>query len=324
MQNESLKSAVEALMRRDAPVTEQKPVEAKPEIVETENPEEPNETIIEDNEPAPEAIAEGESEEEKPVFEIEFRGEKKQVDIDELQKGYIEYLKGEKRQSDYTSKFQAVAEKEKTLSAKEQQIAQEAAIVNQYRDNLVILNQVLETPPVDPNSLDRLLAEGDTEGYLKANKQLEEWKGKKFAIQQELVKVTQYQQQKHAQELANRQAQERLRLQEKAPDLLKEDNAKKLLDTLKTAYGITPEEAALISDHRLFLLANDARLYREMLAKAKDVKKNPTAPKVIKKGSAKVDYSQSEDYRKARAQLAKTGSTEDAIRAFLLKQTKGK
>jgi hypothetical protein len=316
MQDETLKGAVEALMRRDAPVAEQK----------TETTEEATQEIAE---PVQETTEEIESpeveevEEDEPRFEVEWKGEKKEVPLTELQKGYIEYLKGEKRQSDYTSKFQAVAEKERTLSAKEQQITQEASIVNQYRDNLVILNQVLETPPIDPRSLDQMLAEGDTEGYLKANRQLEDWKGKKIAIQQELGRVTTYQQQKQAYELSQRQAQEKAILQERFPDLLKEDNSKKLLGYLNTAYGYSYDELGTIADHRSFIIADKARKYDELMNKAKEVKKNPNVPKVIKKGSPKVEYAITEDYKKARASLAKTGSDADAVRALLLKH-KGK
>lgn len=319
MQDATIKGAVEALMRRDAPVTEQKTETA---VEQKEIQQEQTEENIETTEEVTEEVTEETEEVEEPKFEVEWKGEKKEVPLTELQKGYIEYLKGEKRQSDYTSKFQAVAEKERTLTAKEQQIAQEAAIVNQYRDNLVILNQVLETPPIDPRSLDQMLAEGDTEGYLKANRQLEDWKNKKMAIQQELSKVTTYQQQKQAYELAQRQAQEKQILQEKFPDLIKEDNAKKLLEYLNTAYGYSYDELGTIADHRSFIIAEKARKYDELMNKAKEVKKNPNVPKVIKKGSAKVEYAQSEDYKKARSQLAKTGSDADAVRALLLKQTK--
>jgi hypothetical protein len=325
MQDETLKGAVDALMRRDAPAPEQKteakPVETKTDIVDTEPKEEVNEQA--DSENIEEVVEEPEEElSESPIFEVEFAGEKKQVDADELIKGYKEFLKNGKRQSDYTAKFQAVAEKERTLSAQAQQVAQESQIVNQYRDNLVILNQVLETPPVDPRSLDQMLAEGDTEGYLKANRQLEDWKGKKTAIQQELVKVTQYQQQKQANEIAQRQAQERAILQEKFPDLIKEDNSKKLLGYLNTAYGYSYDELGTIADHRSFIIAEKARKYDELMNKAQEVKKNPNVPKVIKKGSPKVEYAQSQDYKKARMSLAKTGSDADAVRALLLKTKK--
>jgi hypothetical protein len=327
MQDATLKGAVEALMRRDVPATEQKteakPVETKTDIVETEPKEVVNEQAESENiEEVAEVTEPEEIEEDRPIFEVEFAGEKKQVDADELIKGYKEFLKNGKRQSDYTAKFQAVAEKERTLTAQAQQVAQEAAVVNQYRDNLVILNQVLETPPVDPRSLDQMLAEGDTEGYLKANRQLEEWKGKKTAIQQELIKVSQYQQQKNAYEIAQRQAQERAILQDKFPDLIKEDNSKKLLGYLNTAYGYSYDELGTIADHRSFIIAEKARKYDELMNRAKEVKKNPNVPKVIKKGSPKVEYAQSEDYKKARMSLAKTGSDADAVKALLLKQTK--
>lgn len=320
MQDATIQGAVEALMRRDAPVTEQKTEAA---VEQKEIQQEQTEENIDTTEEVIDEVTEEVEEGEEPRFEVEWKGEKKEVPLTELQKGYIEYLKGEKRQSDYTSKFQAVAEKERTLTAKEQQIAQEAAIVTQYRDNLVILNQVLETPPIDPRSLDQMLAEGDTEGYLKANRQLEDWKSKKMAIQQELSKVTTYQQQKQAYELAQRQSQEKQILQERFPDLLKEDNSKKLLGYLNTAYGYSYDELGTIADHRSFIIAEKARKYDELMNKAKEVKKNPNVPKVIKKGSAKVEYAQSEDYKKARMSLAKSGSDADAVRALLLK-TKGK
>lgn len=320
MQDATIQGAVEALIRRDAPVTEQKTEAA---VEQKEIQQEQTEENIDTTEEVIDEVTEEVEEGEEPRFEVEWKGEKKEVPLTELQKGYIEYLKGEKRQSDYTSKFQAVAEKERILTTQAQQIAQEAAIVTQYRDNLVILNQVLETPPIDPRSLDQMLAEGDTEGYLKANRQLEDWKGKKIAIQQELSKVTTYQQQKQAYELAQRQSQEKQILQERFPDLLKEDNSKKLLGYLNTAYGYSYDELGTIADHRSFIIAEKARKYDELMNKAKEVKKNPNVPKVIKKGSAKVEYAQSEDYKKARMSLAKSGSDADAVRALLLK-TKGK
>lgn len=314
MEDTSMTSAVEALMRRDAPVQTTEPT--NDEIID-----EPIEDIGEPEEEVPQENAQEEQEEDEPTFEVEWKGEKKQVTLKELEQGYIENLKGEKRQSDYTAKFQTVAEKERTLTAKEQQLAQEAAVITKYMEELTILDQFLETPPVNPNSLNQLLAEGDTEGFLKAKHELETWQNQKYAIRQRLVEVNNYQATKQQQELARIQAQEKAILQEKAPDLLKEDNAKKLLDYLNTGYGYSPQEIQSIADHRSFIIANKARLYDEMMQKAGNVKKAPNIPKVIKKGSPKVEFAASEDYRKARLQLSKTGSDSDAVRALLLKST---
>jgi hypothetical protein len=253
-------------------------------------------------------------------IKIEVDGQEIEVDQDELLKGYKEYLKGETRQENLTKSFQEAAEIRKAAEAKTKEFDALLPVVKEYEERLAILDRVLEAPPVDFQTLTELLNSGDTEEYLRKKNELELWQNKKVAVQQQQQQVRQLLSEAQLKQMQAQQAHERELLFKNYPDLKKPENHAKLSNYLTQVYGYTPQDLAMVIDHRNFMIADKARKYDELQAKASESKKVPNTPKVIKKGAATVpvDYKQ-DGYKRAFNQLRSSGSVNDAAELLLLK-----
>lgn len=317
MTDGSLESAATALLnlgKEQAPVATEAQAELPQEEVEqTEATEETQQEVVEET-----------TEEEVPLLEIEWQGQNKALTKAEAIKLVEEALIGQNRQENYTKKFQEASETKKQAEATLAKANMELNVANELKERLVIVDKFLQTPPVDPKVLNTLLAEGDTEGYLKAKEQLDGWQARKNTISQELYNVNILQDQKQREAFVLHQQNERKALGEKSPELLKEENAGKLIQYLNTSFGITSQEIENIADHRLFLLADKARKWDEIQSKAKDTKTTHTIPKVIKKGAPRTTLDPAaQQKQQAFGALKKTGTVHDAANV-LLAMNKGK
>lgn len=315
-----LNEAADALLRLEQPQQGQQNETNKEESSE-ENQEE---RLLEQN-PTEEVENNTESDgetEETPTdkVKIEIDGKEVEVDRTELLKGYKEYLKGTNRQEHLTKSFQEAAEKRKQAEEMYKQFEQSLPVVQEFKSRLDILDKVLETPPITIEALNQLLEDGDTEGYLRKKAELEQWQTKKLAVRSQQEELARFMSEAQLKKLATLQQQERELLRKNFPDLAKEDNAAKLSEYL-VGYGFSPQELAQVVDHRNFIIAEKARRWDELQAKAKEVKPTPNIPKVVKKGVAPTssDYS-AEKYKKAMGNLRKSGSIHDAVAALLAKQ----
>ncbi len=306
-----LNEAADALLRLEQPKEQQNG------NIQNEN-EESGETNQEANQE--EELLDETQESEVKKIKIEFEGKELEVDESELLKGYKEFLKGSNRQEHLTKSFQEAAEKRKQAEALLQEFEQTLPVVNEYKARLDILDRVLETPPISLETLNQLLEDGDTEGYLRKKAELEQWQSKKLAVRSQQEELNKFMSEAQLKKTAALQQQERELLYKNFPDLAKEENAAKLAQYL-TSYGYTPQELAQVVDHKNFIIAEKARRWDEFQAKAKDAKPVSNVPKVIKKGAATVssDYG-SEKYNKVSNQFRKTGSIHDAVELLLTKQ----
>lgn len=311
-----LNEAADALLRLQQP--KEQPNETVKEEASQETEQETNEESLQEK--VEEASTDENQEEVSNKIKIEFDGKELEVDQSELLKGYKEYLKGTNRQEHLTKSFQEAAEKRKQAEELLKQFEQTLPVVNEYKSRLDILDKVLETPPVTIEALNQLLEDGDTEGYLRKKAELEQWQTKKIAVRSQQEELNRFMSEAQLKKLAALQQQERELLRQNFPELAKEDNAAKLAQYL-TSYGYSPQELAQVVDHRNFIIAEKARRYDELQAKAKEAKPVQNIPKVVKKGAAPAtsDYG-AEKYKKAMGNLRKSGSIHDAVEALLTKQ----
>ena len=92
-----------------------------------------------------------------------------------------------------------------------------------------------------------------------------------------------------------------------------------LVDT-GISYGFTAEEMQAVTDARYVRALNDARKYRELVAKRKSAQsKGEKARPVVKAGAKKRVDGNAVTRKKAQARLQKTGSINDAL-SLILKQ----
>jgi hypothetical protein len=83
-------------------------------------------------------------------------------------------------------------------------------------------------------------------------------------------------------------------------------------------YGFTAEEMAGVSDARYVRALNDARKYRQLVAKRKQAQqKGDKARPVVKAGAKKTTDGQAATRKKAQTRLQKTGSINDALGLIL-------
>jgi len=83
-------------------------------------------------------------------------------------------------------------------------------------------------------------------------------------------------------------------------------------------YGFSAEEMAGVSDARYVRALNDARKYRQLVAKRKQAQqKGQKARPVVRAGAKKTADSQAATRKKAQSRLQKTGSINDALGLIL-------
>jgi hypothetical protein len=110
-------------------------------------------------------------------------------------------------------------------------------------------------------------------------------------------------------------------LQQHVPEFANPEQAAKLRDELvQTAgyYKFTPEEINAQVDYRYVWAFNDARKYRQLVAKrAKADQKGDKARPVVKAGARKAPENAAATRNKMQQKLRKSGSIEDALNLML-------
>ena len=316
----TIDSALEQMFQTEEPETEavEEAEDTQPEVDESDEveevAEEEGDDIVEDDEEESEYESDDEDEDyddeeaeassEDQSFTVKVDGELKTVTLDELKRGYS----GQQ----YVQKgMQEVAEQRKQFEAMNAQIAQERQALAQL---LQSAQQGELTPPKEPDSA---LLEQDPISYweqrIKFEAETKEYETKAAQVKEQMQKAQQ-QQQQAMQQQAQIEAQ---KLMEVVPELKDSKKAQvfkeRLVKVAQDAYGYTPEEIAMVNNHRDFLVLRDAMLYREMQAgkaSAKGKAKKPKAP--IKAGAKKVN-TKGREAQKQRQKLKQTGSISDAM-----------
>jgi len=250
---------------------------------------------------------ESEDQDETELHEVKHNGEIQKVDYEELQKlasaGF-----------DYTKKTQELAERVKTETDKK--VLESTAELEKKRQGLIetteLLEQFIGKPTVTDEQLSVMLAEGDTEGYLKAQKQEEQ---RKILIQgvkakrDEVQKEQQAEAQKRFEVYSKQQAEV---LMTKVPELKDPKKLEALVDYARSI-GYTDEELKTAADARALEALDKARKWDEMISKGVKPKPKSKNPRVTKKAGSNVPRSaqQSKTVKDRQSAFGKSGSMRD-------------
>lgn len=249
-----------------------------------------------------------EATEDTNVFSVKVDGKEEQWTLDQLKQSAA-------GQAAINKRFQENADARK-------QIQQHAAALQQQQQQVMQLHQQAQNgglqAPIPPT---RELFESDPIGYMEEKLKYDE---NKAQYDQNLFQVQQVQQQQVQQQAQAHQSylQEQAEvLKQYIPEIADPKKGEKLKgDIMNTGmeYGFTAEEMAGVSDARYVRALNDARKYRELVAKRKTTQsKGEKARPVVKAGAKKRQEGNAVTRKKAETRLQKTGSIDDALSLIL-------
>jgi hypothetical protein len=281
--------------------------EAPPEKAERAPPVDidiPDELDVKGDEPV------DEPDEDKPEgksYTVKVDGKDVVVDEGELLKGYS-------RQQDYTRKTME-------LSAQRQQIDQAGAQMQneraQYQNQLNQLTDALGEQLSKTPDWESLL-ENDPVEYLKQQHLFQQRQAAYQGARQEQARNEQQTQAQNAYAMQQMLANESEQLLANLPswsDAAKASGEKTAIAKHLVERGYTKEQVAQLTDHKTVILAREAMLYRQMIAKAKETVKavDKLPPRMEKPGVARA----ASDGRTVDMQaLRKSGKAEDAAALF--------
>ncbi len=250
-----------------------------------------------------------EPEETTPTYRVKVGKEEVEVPLDELIKGYS-------RTSDYTKKTQEVAEQRKAVEAQQAKIEEAARLRDQYAQRLSIIEQMLQQPEPDLSQL----KETDPIGYAVAVAEQTERQKQLAAVQQERARLAQQQQSEQAERLKMHLATEAAKLREAIPewqDEVKGEIIKKEIREYAKSVGFSDQELSQVYDSRAVTALYKAAQYDKLMKGKIDATKKVTqAPRMLKPGTSTPETRQTEQSKKLKQQVRKTGKVKDAARLF--------
>jgi len=275
--------------------------EESPEQAEGEEPE-----VEESDDDAEDAE---EAEKQPALVTVKVNGVEEQVTLEEAIAGY-------QRQQDYSREKNAVAEERRALEPLKAELAAER---ERAKSLLTVLEQRLQEPTMSPEDLE----------WLRINEPLQYG----VAVADEMRRTSQVQAaqaerqrleaQTHA-EMAAKQAEtiqaEQAKLFAARPDWkdpVKQKAAEEAIRGYMTQVGFDPAELSVLTDHRLYLILDEAAKYRALKDKTPQVQKKVEAVKTAKPGVASQQPSKVTEVTRAKQRLAKTGNVHDAAAVFL-------
>lgn len=246
-----------------------------------DNPAEPIEQEIESNaedfseatEADHEAISDGETqsdatESEDEALPVYYDIDGEEVSLEDVRK----WKSGHMMQSDYTKKTQEVAEERKTVQAERKQLSEgleTLAAIESEIEGLIIGDQ---------SNLDQLLEEGDTEQYLRTQKQLEARKGKLAEVKQKYAKLKESMLSEAATKL-----HESLGWSDPEKGQAKKQADIAAINDYRQTAGITDAEFSSVTSPAIIGAILEAAKYRKLMAEKPSVtKKVVKTPKAVK------------------------------------------
>lgn len=218
-------------------------------------------------------------------------------------------------QAAINKRFQEAAEARK-------QIEQQEAALQQQQQQLLQLHQQAQNGGLQaPTPPTREMFESDPIGYmeekLKYDEAKEQYDQNMLQLQNVQEQRMQAQQEAH-QAYLQEQAQMLTQYIPEMADPEKGERIKNALVETGVSYGFTAEEMQGVTDARYVRALNDARKYRELVAKRKSAQsKGEKARPMVKPGAKKRQDSNVATRKKAQQRLQKTGSMEDALSLIL-------
>ena len=202
------------------------------------------------------------------------------------------------------------------------QLDQEKALFQQQQQQFLQLHQQTQNGGLQaPTPPTRELFESDPIGYMEEKLKYDEAKAhydqNVFQLQNVQKQRMQAQQEAH-QAYLQEQAQVLTQFIPEIADPQKGEAIKNALVDTGVSYGFTAEEMQAVTDARYVRALNDARKYRELVAKRKSAQsKGEKARPMVKSGAKKRQDSNVATRKKAQTRLQKTGSIDDALSLIL-------
>jgi hypothetical protein len=250
-------------------------------------------------------------EEPTPTYRVKVGKEEVEVPLEELLKGYS-------RTADYTKKTQELAENRKAVEAERAKIQEASRLRDTYAERLAVIEQMLnQTEKAEDLSV---LKETDPIGYaVKVAEQAEREK-QLAAVREERQKLAQKQQAEQSERLQAHLASEAAKLREAIPEMsdeIKGETVKREIRDFAKSIGFSDQELAAVYDSRAVLTLYKAMQYDKLMkGKSEATKKVVQAPKMLKPGTSTPEARETEQVKKMRQQLRKSGNKNDAARLF--------
>lgn len=259
---------------------------------------------------------EEEEEPEEAVYTLEIDGELHEVTLEELKRGHL-------RESDYTRKTQDLASERKA-------VADNAAQLDQALNaTAVIMNSALQANGDQLQKFAEInweqLRDDDPYEYARTYADYNIALGKREKLEQQAGQLVQAQQQMQYESTQKRIAHEKQLLVQAMPDMADVKRGPELMQSIRDyamkSLKLSDAEVSGITDHRVIVALNKARLYDAMDAKVKTTgaKKRSQAPmRSVKAGSPPDKGSvKSAKVTGMRKTARRTGSVDDAVEALL-------
>ena len=250
-------------------------------------------------------------EEPTPTYRVKVGKEEVEVPLEELLKGYS-------RTADYTKKTQELAKNRKVVEAERAKIQEASRLRDQYAERLSVIEQMLnQTEKAEDLSV---LKETDPIGYaVKVAEQAEREK-QLAAVRAERQRLAQQQQSEQQERLQAHLASEAAKLREAIPEMsdeIKGDVVKREIRDFAKSIGFSDQELAAVYDSRAVLTLYKAMQYDKLMkGKPEVTKKVNQAPKMLKPGTSTPEARETDQVKKMRQQLRKSGNKNDAARLF--------
>ena len=274
-------------------------------------PEQENEQGVEQQEgQEDDGSEESDSDQDEQRFQVKVGGEEKELTLTELkslaQQG-----------ADYTKKTQQVAEQRKALQAEQQAIEEAKYMRDAYAERLQAMEQLLnaQQPMEDLESL----KESDPIGYAVRVAEMSQNKEKLYAIQAERQRIAELQQAEQQQGMQQYLSQQAAVLSESLPeysDPVKGEALRSDLRTFAKNLGFSDQELSAVRDARHVMALYKAMQYDKLQQSKPQLNKRVSEPpKTIKSGNSNTAVN-TDQHKKAMAQLQKSGKVRDAASAF--------
>ena len=276
-----------------------------------EQPEQENEQVeAQQEEQDDDGSEESNSDQDEQRFQVKVAGEEKELTLTELkslaQQG-----------ADYTRKTQQVAEQRKALEAEQQAIEEAKYMRDAYAERLQAMEQLLnaQQPIEDLESL----KESDPIGYAVRVAEMSQNKEKLYAIQAERQRIAELQQAEQQQGMQQYLSQQAAVLSESLPeysDPVKGEALRSDLRKFAKNLGFSDQELSAVRDARHVMALYKAMQYDKLQQSKPQLNKRVSEPpKTIKSGNSNT-ATNTDQHKKAMAQLQKTGKIRDAVSAF--------
>lgn len=246
-----------------------------------------------------------------PTYKVKVGKEEMDVPLDELLKGYS-------RTADYTRKTQEIAETRKAVEADRQKIEEAARLRDTYAQRLSVIEQMLSQGEKAEDLT--ALKESDPIGYAIRVAEQTEREKQLVAVRTEQSRIAQQQQAEQQERLNAHLQAEGLKLQEAIPEMADPAKGQAIRTDIRNyakKIGFSDQELSQVYDSRAVTALYKAMQYDKLTAGKQDaVKKVAQAPRMMRPGTSTPEARETQEGKKLREQLRRSGNKNDAARIF--------